>query len=327
MRTASIGPILVVLALALAPTPSHADVLVHADGRRTQVSAPRADSKGNWTIELEGRRVAVQPGEIVAIVDGEGRETRIPHELRDLPWTPADDGRLTRFVGGREPDWQSAMVELVTPPRRAVLEKLQGLRADKRAETRARVIAALAGLRTKEGVRAAAEAVLSEADTRTRSNGASVLFSIVEIYRRSACDDLTKRGLADKSSAVRFAFAWLAPDDCAEAVPVLVKDGLSNSDHHLRESAALRLAAHGDASGEALLVAMLARDRVPGVDDADLAERLTVREHVAVCEALGRIGTKRARAALDTARNSKRPEVRAAAEAAWKRLPAAAPPA
>lgn len=305
---------------------ARADEWIHADGRRTTVSAPRADSKGRWSAEIDGRRTPVKPGDVVAVVDGEGHETAIPNELTDDPWTPADDALLASLRDVRSTTWHETVESRVAPPRRVLLERLKELGTEKRADVRARATTALVMMRTKDAVRAAVDAVLAESDKSARVAGASALYSVVEIYRRMDLEEATRRGLADKESAVRFAFAWLAPDDFADAVPVLKRDGLANSDHHVKESAAFALARHGDAAGESILCSMLARDKIPGVDDADMNTRMLVREQVDVCRLLGKLATKGAIAALERATRSKHEAVRAAAAKALERARTTTPP-
>lgn len=305
--------------------PARADVAIHADGRRTEVREPRADSRGRFTGEIEGRRTPLDPGEFVAVVDDKGRETPIPRPLLDGARTAADEAALTSLRDPRDAAWETAVMPWFAAPKRSVLEALVETTKDKRPAVRRRALSTLVRLRAAESVRAAAEAILAETDKSVRGDCVSGLYSVCEIYRRAKLDELTKRGLEDKDAVVRFTFAWLAPDDMAAAVDVLKKDGLANSDHHLRESAAMALARHGDASGESTMLGMLARDRMPGVDDRDLATRLSIAEKVEICELLGRLGTKTGLAALERAAKSPHEAVRAAAERALTKAKSAAP--
>ena len=76
---------LVVIASLLGTTCRAQDLLlVHADGRRENATAPRKDAKGEWSVEREGRRTVVHGGEVVAIVDANGKETAIRGKCVDM---------------------------------------------------------------------------------------------------------------------------------------------------------------------------------------------------------------------------------------------------
>ena len=304
---------------------TRADVAVHADGRRTEVREPRADSSGRWWGEIDGHRTRLDPGEFVAVIDDKGRETPIPRPLADGARTAADDAALASLRDPRDANYEAAVLAWYAAPKRSVLEALVETTKDKRAAVRKRALLTLVRLRATESVRAAAEAILAETDKSVRTECVSALYSVCEIYRRAGLAELTQRGIEDKDAVVRFTFAWLAPDDMAAAVDVLKKDGLANSDHHLRESAAMALARHGDASGESTMIGMLTRDRMPGVDDRELATRLSIAEKVEICGLLGRLGTKTSLAALERAAKSPHDAVRAAAERALTKAKSAAP--
>ena len=74
----------------------------------------------------------------------------------------------------------------------------------------------------------------------------------------------------------------------------------------------------GDASGESILISMLARAKLPGMDDPVLGEKYLIEEQVAVCEVLGKFDTDTSRAALQKATKSPHEAVRKAAEASLK---------
>lgn len=291
--------------------------LVHADGRREPAAAPHQDAKGRWSVECEGRRTVLRPGDVVAIVDAKGKETVLIPELD----TSADTKETTAMLGSlsdpKNKEWEQALAPLAERRTRAVFDALQALAKDQRKELRLRAIAALSRLCTRESAMAVANAVLAEKDAGTRKSAASTMFAIGEVLKRCDFAATLAKGLADKDVEVRVPFAMLAPADDAAAAAVLRNDGLKHGDHHVRESAALELAERGDPAGEGVLVGMLERTKIPGLGgDAAFAERLLIQGQVQVCAALGRLGTATAKAALAKASASRFEAVRkAAAEA------------
>lgn len=181
-----------------------------------------------------------------------------------------------------------------------------------------RAMTLLAQLKTKESSLAGARLVLAEKDAKARREAAGALFSVREILRRSDAADLIQSGLADKDALVRVEFALVAPHDLELAAEVLRKDGLRSSDHHTRESAAFDLGLRGDASGGSILVSMLLRSKMPGMEeDPELSDRYLILEQVRICEIFGKLGTEAGKAALSKAKaNSPHEAVRKAAAAA-----------
>lgn len=302
--------------LAVAASWAHAGDLLHADGTHEPVQEARVDAQGRWTGVRDGHRTVLKPGDVVVITDDAGAETvTIPAtaEPPDAPGTPA---ALSSLKDPKSGEWRTAAERLGARPTKALLDALVLLTADPKKELRSRAITALAEQRTKEGVVAAATAVLAEKDTGLRRDAASILYAVGEILRRADAKELIQRGLADKEVMVRIAFATLSPRDLEAATAVLRTDGLKHSDHHVREQTAVELGLRGDGAGEALLVNMLARAKLPGIDDPVLMERLMTREKVEICGILGTLGTETAKAALRKATASTSESVRKAAKAA-----------
>lgn len=288
--------------------------VLHADGRRETVAALRADGKGGFTIEREGRRVPLMPGEIVVVIDDEGAETITIPALADSPDPPDTKALIASLVDPKNEQWPIVVEKLSRPPTRGKLDALAALTRDAKKEVRQRALRGLVGLRTRESTLAAAEAVLAEKDSAIRADGAYALFAVCEIFVRCETGDAVARGLADKNGRVRYVFAMLAAADDETAKTVLRgTDGLKSSDHHVRESAATELGERGDASGESVLIAMLGRTKLPGIDDPALMERLLIDEQVRVCAILGTLGTPSGRTALEKAKKSKHSAVAAAA--------------
>jgi hypothetical protein len=298
---------LVVIASLLGTTCRAQDVLlVHADGRRENATAPRKDAKGEWSVECEGRRTVVHGGEVVAIVDANGKETAIIPVLTEAPDSPESVAALAGLRDPKNKTWEPLCEQLAKRPSRGVHEALVKLAGDPRKELRSRAMTALAWLRTKESALALAAAVLAEKDPGLHRDAASGLFAVEEILRRSDSAELLTKGLQDKDATVRIIFATLAPPDDAVAAEVLRKDGLKHSDHHMRESVAQELGERGDGSGEGILIGLLSRTKVPALSgDAEFDEKLMAEGQARACFALGKIGSATARSALSKATASR----------------------
>lgn len=303
--------------LGIYPPAAQAQVLVHADGRREAAANPRQDSKGRWMATVEGRRVVVKPGDVVAILHENGKETVIIPTLSKDPITPEAKAVLASLRDTRNAAWREALSRLAAQPSQAVLDDLVALAAERKKELRSRAIEALVGLRTKESVLAAAKAILGEKDRSLHRSAASRLFAVQEIFKRSDRGELVRAGIGDRDRTVRYVFAMLSPPDMEKANAVLRKESLKDRDHHVRESAAMELGLRGDRSGERVLIRMLARKKLPGFhDDEKLMIRYLIREQVAICKILGRFGTDAAKAALQKATSSPHASVSGAARAA-----------
>lgn len=299
---------------SLGPTP---DEILLADGTREPVEDARKDSKGRWMGTRDGHRTELRGGEIVAIVDAKGRETEILPALADDAEPPETKALLASLQDPKNEHWREAALALGRRPLRSVHTQLVALTAAKRKDVRVRAVSALCELHTKESVLAATTALLADKDASARRESASALASVCEIFRRADSAALLERGLADSDGDVRFVFACCAPLDHAPALAVLKADGLRNKDHHFREQAAVELGERGDAAGESLLVALLARTKIPGFDGGDeLMTKVLVHEQTHICAVLGKLGTETGKAALKKALESPHEAVRKAAEAA-----------
>lgn len=310
---------LMALAGALAVRSATAAEIVHSDGRRETVKAPHQDAKGQWLAEREGRVTILRPGDVVVVIDDAGAETVTIPPLVETPDPPQTAALLAALKDSKNDAWRQACEELGRHPSKSTLDALVALTSDKKKDVRLRAVNALALLRTRESVIAAATAVLGEKDTATRRQGADALFQVQEIFRRCDVAELVKKGLADKDVGVRLDFAQMSPRDVEEAAAVLRADGIKHSDHHIRESSALELGERGDASGESILIGMLARTRMPGVeDDEALSDRLVIAEQTDICRIFGKLRTEAGKAALQKATKSKFEAVRKAAAEALK---------
>lgn len=288
-----------------------------ADGRREAVEAPRKDSKGRWTASRDGRRTVLKPGHTVVVIDDDGIETVLIPALSATE-QPETETILASLRDTKNASWVVGVERLAERPTQGIIDGLMEMSTNRKKELRGRAYTGLAALRTREGVLAAANAILDERDAALRRESASLLFSVREVLRRSDAAEAFQRGIADKDAGVRVAFALLAPIENESAITVLRDQGLKNRDHHIRESSALALGRRGDVAGEKVLVSMLARKKLPGfgAGDQELMSRMLSTEKVMVCQILGAFGTKTAISALRKATKSQDGEVRAAAEAA-----------
>jgi hypothetical protein len=81
--------------LAISPLPTlataqSAAAIVFADGCREAASAPRRDSKGQWTAIRNARRTVLRPGNVVVVVDDEGGGDDHDPGARDHARTASD---------------------------------------------------------------------------------------------------------------------------------------------------------------------------------------------------------------------------------------------
>lgn len=302
--------------------PAAAGEILYADGRTAVASEPRKDSSGRWSAAIEGRRVVLDPGRIVAVTDDEGAISDLIPPLGDAPLTTEATAILASLRDAKNELWQVNFATIAGYPTRAMLDDLIELANDKNKALRLRAVAAMAQLYTRESVTTAAQTILAEKHKATRAEAASALFSVREIFVRSDAMQSVTEGIADDDKTVRVIFALLGatPTDGVDesVLAVLRKDGIGNKDHHIREEAALSLARHGDAAGLKILTGMLSRKAVPGLEDLseETRTRMLIEEHVSICNALGRLGDPAALPALHKAIKSEHAAVVSAAEAA-----------
>jgi hypothetical protein len=293
--------------------------VLRADGTRVAVKEPRKDSKGDWTGELEGRRTILKPGESAVVIDDEGAEHENIPPLEDAAMSEPADAALAALKSVAKhdgPEVLFALARLSEYRTTGMRDALVALLEEKDRHLRTVAIRGLGALLPKETVARAARAVLDEKDRATRRATADSLFAVQVILRRADCRDTILEGIADADAEIRIKFALLAPPEIAEAIPVLRKDGLKHADHHVRESAALELGRRGDAGGEDVLIAMLARALPKEATTGSFEEGHFIAEKVAICAMLGGLGSEKSKAALSKAAKSKLPAVAAAASAA-----------
>ena len=300
--------------------------ILYADGRTAVALEPRQDSAGRWTAEIEGHRIRLDPGRVVAVIADDGTVADLIPPLGDDPLTPEATAVLASLREPGNDTWQVAFQALAEHPTRAILDDLIQLTSHKDKLLRLRAVQALTQLATRESVTAAAHAVLAEPHKGTRADAASALFNVREIFTRSEALQTIPEAIANDDKTTRVIFALLGAADGDDAVlEVLRKDGVRSNDHHVREEAAIALAKRGDSSGLKILTGMLSRKQIPGLEELsdETRTRMLIHEHVVICDALAKLGDKAALPALRKAVKSEHAEVSLAAVAAIAAIEAA----
>jgi HEAT repeat protein len=219
-------------------------------------------------------------------------------KLAEGALSPMAQSQLARMQKG-ETLAPPEVMQLTENSTQALVAELQKLVASKIPAVRAAASRTLAMTATKEGVRAALDAALADDTGALWREVANALMNgacLGAIEDLAACADIEK-GLASKDKSVRRACAWIATKlGSKEAIPVLATF-VADSDHHVRESAAMCLAEAGNDAGANVLLAICKREKSPEMDanrDADpatrdLLVRVTRRERVTACELLGKL--------------------------------------
>ncbi|MCB9879204.1 MAG: HEAT repeat domain-containing protein [Planctomycetes bacterium] len=211
-----------------------------------------------------------------------------------------------------------------------VLGQLRELAGDSRRPVRVQAVRALTFAATVDALQAAfaaaeEDAALLDEIARCASTG-----SALAAIDGSGGLTALMRCLGSRDKNVRAGAAWIGVHLGAEAAVPVLRTFVRDGDHHLRESAAMALAEHGDDAGAAVLIDIARRNSSPAMAanrDADAATRDAVaracrRERLAAIELLGRLRCAKARAALQqvTKQRQADDEVRAAAAAALARI-------
>ncbi|HEX6810815.1 MAG TPA: HEAT repeat domain-containing protein [Planctomycetota bacterium] len=228
----------------------------------------------------------------------DGTTKRHAARLADGGPTPAAEKQLARMQKG-EVLALPELLQLTENCTSALVAELQKLVAGKNAAVRGAAGRALALAATKESMRTALDAALADntgalwREIANALTGGACLGALEEL---SACADIEK-GMASKDKAVRGVCAWIATKLGSQtAIPVLATF-VADSDHHVRESAAVCLAEAGNDAGAKVLLAICKRERSPAMEanrDADpatreLVARATLRERIHACELLGKL--------------------------------------
>lgn len=297
--------------------PRHSHPAPNKSCTPTAVTDARQDSSGRWSAVRDGRRIVLTPGIVVVMIDEEGVEHELIPALAERELTVEQVALLEALRDPGNEYWLFEFQPLAESPARATHDSLVELTQHKDKALRLRAVQALCRLATRESVVAATTAILAEKHSKTRTQASSALFSVQEIFVRSpAAIKLAADGLEDSVKLVRVTFALLcAAAEVDGAVAILQKDGVRNSDHHIREAAALTLGRLGDGSGTKTLLSMLSRKAIPGLEGLQESSRREQLSHekVQVCAALGAIGNPKTLSALKKAASSKLPGVSAAA--------------
>lgn len=240
------------------------------------------------------RMVAVRSIECVRAKDGSAR--RHAAALVEGPRGPEVAALLTRLRKGDTLEVPE-LVLLTECCDAAMGDELKQLTTHKSASVRAMAARALAIAATPETVRAALEAAAAEPALLGQvisclGNGAAL-----GAIEAAGATELVEQGLASKDRQTRFGCAWVAAQVGSQAALPVLATFVGDSDHHVRESAAMCLAEHGNDAGAKVLLAIARRDRSPAMAanrsaDAEtqaLVARGARRERLRACELLGRL--------------------------------------
>ncbi|MBL8749310.1 MAG: HEAT repeat domain-containing protein [Planctomycetes bacterium] len=285
--------------------------MVSVDGSRAKVKC------------ADGSMRMVDVRDIDLEVDAKGEEKRHAATLAKGPTTPRATALLARLVKGEVLELPD-LVGLSENCTQEVLDGLQKTLAGKAAAPRALAAQALALSATQEGVKAAIAA--AKADPTLWKGVANALDSGAALAAMQAIDARAdiETAMTHKDRIVRFCASWVAAHlESKDALPVLATF-LADSDHHIRESAAVGLAECGDAAGAKVLMTMAKREKSPAMDanrDADAATRDLVargarQERIRACKLLGALKAKDAVATLTSLGKHGDPDIAAAAKAA-----------
>jgi len=276
----------------------------------------------------DGRAMQVGIDEIQWYRDAEGKAHSYAASLGDAPMSAAAQVLLAQLAKG-DPVAVPELMRLAQDRSKQLFAELQQLAKSTTPAVRTRVAKVMAMAGTPESVRGALQAAFAP-------NNGNLLHELAGLLNATAVaalhgEDgvaLVEKGLASKDHDGRFACAWLgAWLGSAAALPVLATF-VGDSDHHVREDAAMVLAAQGNDAGAKLLVTMARRDRSPemeanrGADEATkaLVARLARRERLRACELLGRLRAQSALAMLRGLAAGKDQELAAVAKRAIERI-------
>ncbi len=288
-------------------------------GTVAQVKDNRVQVRG---VDGAMRQLSVRQVECERRADGTLR--RFHADLRDGDMDPAESALLASVQKAQEVPFPELM-RATERCSRAFVEALRRELTQGSAGRRTQAARVLAVTSVPEAVKAALEVAVEDHTGRMLAvvvamwNGASV--GALEAAEALA---LLDQGLATKDADARFQVAWLGAQLGSDAaLPVLARF-LGDSDHHVRESAAVALAERGDAAGVAIVLAMAKRDRAPvqianrGADAETRAmcDRIAGRERCHACELLGKLHHEPALPVLRRLATAKDEALAAAAKAA-----------
>lgn len=228
----------------------------------------------------------------------DGTEKRHPCTLVAGPIAPPIAALLARLQKG-EPLEMPDLSQLTMACSADLVAELGKVADGKAAAPRALAVRALTMSATKEGLRAALDRAIAD---RTGALWREVAAQIPAgaclgaLEALGAVEDVDK-GLTSKEKGVRFGCASAASKLGSKAALPVLATFVGDSDHHVRESAAVTLAECGDPAGAKILMVMCKRERAP-VEDAnrdadaatrDLVARIARRERIRACELLGKL--------------------------------------
>lgn len=269
--------------------------VVAVDGSRAKVKT------------ADGALRVVDARSIDVEVRADGTEKRHSCTLVAGPMAPPIAALLARLQKG-EPLEMPDLSQLTVACSADLVAELGKVADGKTAASRALAVRALAMSATKEGLRAALDrAVADRSGALWREVAAQIPAGacLGALEALGAVEDVEK-GLTSKERNVRFGCASAASRLGSKAALPVLATFVGDSDHHVRESAAVTLAECGDPAGAKVLMVMCKRERAP-VEEAnrdadaatrDLVARIAKRERIRACELLGKLRYAAAAATL-----------------------------
>ncbi|HEX5053034.1 MAG TPA: HEAT repeat domain-containing protein [Planctomycetota bacterium] len=291
------APFLFSLLVALAPT-----------GRTQEVQMTSGEVIAGELLTIENNRARIRGADgslrVAAVRDVEcvraadGTIQRHAAALVDGPRSPEVAGLLARLRKGDALEVPE-LVQLTERCDAALCAELKQLTTHKSSAMRLLAARALAIAATPETVRAALEAALAESGSAMLGQVAGCLGNgaALAAIEAAGATKLVEQGMESKDRQARFGCAWLAAQLGSQAALPVLATFVGDVDHHLRESAAMCLAEHGNDAGAKVLLTIARRERSPEMaanrcaDAATqaLIERAARRERLRACELLGQL--------------------------------------
>ncbi len=313
----------VVVSFLCSPATATAQEVLFTNGTSLAGSVVSVEGSRAKVRCADGSMRTVDVRDIDLEVDAKGEEKRHAATVAKGPTAPPAAALLARLAKGEALELPD-LVMLTANCTQEVLDGLQKTLAGKAAAPRALAAQALAMTATQDGVKAAIAA--AKADPTLWKSVATALDSgaaLAAVHAVDARADI-ETAMTHKDRIVRFCASWVAAHLASKSALPILATFLADSDHHIRESAAVGLAECGDASGAKVLMTMARREKSPAMEanrDADAATRDLVargarQERIRACKLLGALKVKDAVATLTALGKHADGDIAAAAKAA-----------
>jgi len=246
---------------------------------------------------------------VQSATNADGQSVSCTIALTKAPLTTAQKSLLGQVASFHAAMTNPAVSKLIDGASEECVAELNRLALKKSAKNREAAIGLLSLVGSEGAVRRVVKIAVNDPDPKIRFAAANYLLkpNCIRCVKSAGLIEEVRKGFADKKRNTRFCLAYVAGKaGDVKAVPILKKN-LKNSDHHFRESAALLLAELGDASGIRQLLKMAKAKK-------------NDNECIAICQALSRLGDKKALTALKSVAKSKNARVATAASHAIEKI-------